>query len=123
MNDLMIDAKLIIILTTTAIAVAVFCYIIFRAMFTRKLKVLEEQVRGKSEIVEGLEKTLHRTQVEKEQFLTRAIKAETQLVMVKVAMAESRENGKEMMEDITIEDVELARQILEIDSQIILSKI
>jgi hypothetical protein len=43
--------------------------------------------------------------------------------MVKVAMAESRENGKEMMEDITIEDVELARQILEIDSQIILSKI
>jgi hypothetical protein len=123
MNDQMIDVSIIIILSTTAIAVTVFSYVIIRAMFIRKLKVLEEQVRGKAEIIEGLEKTLHRTQVEKEQFLTRAIKAETQLVMVKVAMAESRENGKEMMEDITIEDVELARQILEIDSQIILSKI
>ncbi|MEI7627135.1 MAG: hypothetical protein WCJ80_02790 [Bacteroidota bacterium] len=119
----MIDVSIIIILATTAIAIIVFSYVFTRAMFIRKQKVLEEQVRGKSEIIEGLEKTLHRTQVEKEQFLTRAIKAETQLVMVKVAMAESRENGKEMMEDITIEDVELARQILEIDSQIILSKI
>jgi hypothetical protein len=123
MNDLMIDVSVIIILATTTIAVSVFSYIIIRAKFIRQLKVLEEQVRGKSEIIEGMDKTLHRTQVEKEQFLTRAIKAETQLVMVKVAMAESRENGKEMMEDITIEDVELARQILEIDSQIILSKI
>ncbi len=119
----MIDLSIIIILVTTAIAVMVITYFVIRAMFIRKLKVLEEQVRGKSEIIEGMEKTVHRTQVEKEQFLTRAIKAETQLVMVKVAMAESRENGKEMMEDITIEDVELARQILEIDSQIILSKI
>jgi hypothetical protein len=119
----MIDVSMIIIFATSALAVAVFSYFIIRAMFVRKLNVLEEQVRGKTEIIEGMEKTLHRTQVEKEQFLTRAIKAETQLVMVKVAMAESRENGKEMMEDITIEDVELARQILEIDSQIILSKI
>ena len=119
----MIDLSIIIILVTTAIAVMVITYFVIRAMFIRKLKVLEEQVRGKSEIIEGMEKTVHRTQIEKEQFLTRAIKAETQLVMVKVAMAESRENGKEMMEDITIEDVELARQILEIDSQIILSKI
>jgi hypothetical protein len=119
----MLDVSLIIILATTAIAVTVISYIFIRAQFVRKLNILEEQVKGKTEIIEGMEKTLHRTQVEKEQFLTRAIKAETQLVMVKVAMAESRENGKEMMEDITIEDVELARQILEIDSQIILSKI
>ena len=119
----MIDLSIIIILVATAIAVMVVTYLVIRAMFIRKLKVLEEQVRGKSEIIEGMEKTVHRTQIEKEQFLTRAIKAETQLVMVKVAMAESRENGKEMMKDITIEDVELARQILEIDSQIILSKI
>ena len=119
----MIDLSIIIILVATAIAVMVVTYLVIRAMFIRKLKVLEEQVIGKSEIIEGMEKTVHRTQIEKEQFLTRAIKAETQLVMVKVAMAESRENGKEMMEDITIEDVELARQILEIDSQIILSKI
>ena len=123
MNDQMLDLSVIIIVATTAIAVTVFSYFIIRAQFFRKLNVLEEQVKGKTEIIEGLEKTLHRTQVEKEQFLTRAIKAETQLVMVKVAMAESRENGKEMMEEITIEDVELARQILEIDSQIILSKI
>lgn len=123
MNDLMLDLSVIIILATTAIAVTVISYLIIRAQFVRKLNILEEQVKGKNEIIEGMEKTLHRTQVEKEQFLTRAIKAETQLVMVKVAMAESRENGKEMMEDITIEDVELARQILEIDSQIILSKI
>jgi hypothetical protein len=57
--------------------------------------VLEEQVKGRMKrSSEGMEKTLHRTQVEKEQFLTRAIKAETQLVMVKVAMAESEKMAK-----------------------------
>ena len=119
----MIDLSVITFTIITAITVSIISFIIIRGRFIRRQKVLEEQVKGKIEIIEGMEKTLHRTQVEKEQFLTRAIKAETQLVMVKVAMAESRENGKEMMEDITIEDVELARQILEIDSQIILSKI
>lgn len=119
----MLDLSVMIILITIVIAVAALSYFIIRVQFSRKINILEEQVKGKAEIIEGMEKTLHRTQVEKEQFLTRAIKAETQLVMVKVAMAESREDGKEMMEDITIEDVELARQILEIDSQIILSKI
>jgi hypothetical protein len=74
------------------------------------------------EIIEGMERTVHRTQSEKEQFLTRAIKAETQLVMVKVAMAEKRENDKELVEELAVEDLELARQILEIDSKFILSK-
>jgi len=42
--------------------------------------------------------------------------------MVKVAMAETRESGN-MMEELTVEDVDLARQILEVDSKIILSKL
>ena len=120
----MIDLSIIIILVTTAIAVMVITYFVIRAMFIRKLKVLEEQVRGKSEIIEGMEKTVHRTQVEKEQFLTRAIKAETQLVMVKVAMAETRENNRDhFLDEINFEDVDLARQILDVDSKIILAKI
>jgi hypothetical protein len=58
----------------------------------------------------------------KSNFLPEPLK-QTQLVMVKVAMAETRENGREMMDDIMVEDVELARQILDVDSKIILSKL
>lgn len=122
MNDLMIDMSVITFTSITAITVSIISFIIIRGRFIRKQKILEEQVKCKVEIIEGMEKTVRRTQAEKEQFLTRAIKAETQLVMVKVAMAETRENGN-MMEEITVEDVELARQILEIDSKIILSKL
>jgi membrane glycosyltransferase len=119
----MIDFSVITISTFTAIIVSILCFIIIRGRFIHKQKVLAEQLKCKIEIIEGMERTVRRTQSEKEQFLTRAIKAETQLVMVKVAMAETRENGREMMDKITVEDVELARQILEVDSKIILSKL
>jgi membrane glycosyltransferase len=122
MNDLMIDLSVITFTIITAITVSIISFIIIRGRFIRKQKVLEEQVKCKVEIIEGMEKTVRRTQAEKEQFLTRAIKAETQLVMVKVAMAETRENSN-MMDEITVEDVDLARQILEVDSKIILSKL
>lgn len=122
MNDLMIDLSVITFTIITAITVSIISFIIIRGRFIRRQKVLEEQVKGKIEIIEGMEKTVRRTQAEKEQFLTRAIKAETQLVMVKVAMAETRENGN-LMEEITVEDIDLARQILEVDSKIILSKL
>jgi membrane glycosyltransferase len=119
----MIDLSVITISSFTAIIVSILCFIIIRGRFIHKQKVLEEQLKCKAEIIEGMERTIRRTQTEKEQFLTRAIKAETQMVMVKVAMAETRENSREMMDEITVEDVELARQILEVDSKIILSKL
>lgn len=119
----MIDLSVISISSFTAIIVSILCFIIIRGRFIHKQKVLEEQLKCKVEIIEGMERTLRRTQSEKEQFLTRAIKAETQLVMVKVAMAETRENGKDLMDEFMVEDVDLARQILEVDSKIVLSKI
>lgn len=118
----MIDLSVITFAIITAITVSIISFIIIRGRFIRRQKVLEEQVKCKIEIIEGMEKTVRRTQAEKEQFLTRAIKAETQLVMVKVAMAETRENGN-LMEEIMVEDIDLARQILEVDSKIILSKL
>jgi membrane glycosyltransferase len=120
----MIDFSLITFTVFTAIIVSVLSFIIIRGSYINQQKVLEEQLKYKLEIIEGMERTVRRTQSEKEQFLTRAIKAETQLVMVKVAMAETRENERELLtETINVEDVELARQILDIDSKIILSKI
>lgn len=119
----MIDFSVITISCFTAIIVSILCFIIIRGRFIHIQKVLEEQLKCKVEIIEGMERIVRRTQTEKDQFLARAIKAETQLVMVKVAMAETRENGREMMDDFLVEDVELARQILEVDSKIILSKL
>ncbi|MEI8074378.1 MAG: hypothetical protein WCH78_06485 [Bacteroidota bacterium] len=118
----MMDFSLITISVFTAIIVSLLCFIFIRSGFINKQKLLEEQLKCKMEIMEGMERTVRRTQSEKEQFLARAIKAETQLVMVKVAMAEKRENDKGLIEELTVEDVELARQILEIDSKLILSK-
>jgi membrane glycosyltransferase len=119
----MTDFYIITISGFTAIIVSILSFIIIRGRFIHQQKVLLEQLKCKIEVIEGMERTVRRTQSEKEQFLTRAIKAETRLVMVKVAMAETRENGREMMDKITVDDVDLARQILEVDSKIILSKI
>jgi len=119
----MLGLSIYTIIAITVVLVFIITYLITRGIFIRKQKVLEEQIRYRIETIEGLEKTIRITQTEKEQFLTRAIKAETQLVMVKVAMAESRETDLDSMDNITVEDVELARQILEVDSKIILSKI
>jgi len=120
----MIDFSLITFIVFTAIIFSVLSFIIIQGRYINQQKVLEEQLKYKHELIEGMERTVRRTQMEKEQFLTRAIKAETQLVMVKVAMAETRENNRDhFLDEINFEDVDLARQILDVDSKIILAKI
>ncbi len=117
------DYNLIILSVISAILASLITLLFLRLRFVRQKKSFDEQLKGKIEIITNFEKLLQQTQVQKDLVLTRAIKAETQLIMVKVAMAESRESSFDMIDNMTAENAELIKKILDIDAKKILEKI
>ncbi len=123
MNNLIMDYNLIMPAVASAILASLITILFLRVKFVRQKNSFEEQLKGKIEIITNFEKLLQQAQSKKDLILTRAIKAETQLVMVKVALAESRESSFDMIEKMTPENAELVKQILDIDAKKILENI
>lgn len=123
MNNLIMDYNLIMLAVASAILASLITILFLRVKFVRQKNFFEEQLKGKIEIITNFEKLLQQAQSKKDLILTRAIKAETQLVMVKVALAESRESSFDMIEKMTPENAELVKQILDIDAKKILENI
>ncbi|MBY0481540.1 MAG: hypothetical protein K2Q21_09300 [Chitinophagaceae bacterium] len=117
------DYNLIMPAVASAILASLITILFLRVKFVRQKNSFEEQLKGKIEIITNFEKLLQQAQSKKDLILTRAIKAETQLVMVKVALAESRESSFDMIEKMTPENAELVKQILDIDAKKILENI
>lgn len=113
----MVDKNVFLLFLLTTVAISTLAVIFIYSRFRRKLLVLNELVKCKTEVIQNFQQALQRAQSEKEQLLGRAIKSETQLVMAKVAMAESKETSSYQNDELKNEFSELASRIMDSDSK------